>query len=744
MRLDMTETLAQWLLPNEQVDLNNCDREPIHMPGAIQPHGYLMAVDAEGRPQFASQNLDQLPASTIDALNDRLLLARERPAAQSCRWSTELIDADQRVGNLILHRFENSFIAELEPGPRSPPGFSMLTDIGEQLNDASNLGEVFEIAVQAVRKLTGFSRTMAYLFDHEGHGAVIAEAKTDDFESYLGLRFPATDIPKQARRLYTMQPSRLIVDVDAAPVPLRALNTGEQTEPINMAFCQLRSVSPIHLEYLRNMEVRASCSFSIIVEGKLVALIACHHHEPRFICFDTRSACELVAQQASSQLQRLSDEDQRQVKNRHLRAQVDLLAELAQDEQLRAKSVVWKNVASFIDADAFLISVHRERASVTIHPECTVHDEIWAIAEQMVVRSPDRSSSEIELSSSNPEAEGGLLVVPIGSAGWIAWYRRPVQKTVVWAGRPDLNTVSKLLTPRASFAAWTQLINTQCKVWTTYELDLAKTLRRGLTVRFETTEPGEDGFSRTLHRLREYLVVLEEANQSLRASNEDLRQFTYVASHDLKSPLRTIRTFLPILEEELGSIPPNAEPWFNYIRDAADSLFRVQQGLLSFSRVTRDNQFGWVDLDSLVRNVRSSLAADLADAEVNVDPLPKVWGVGSQLSTLFENLFQNCAKYESAERRLRIAVAVRARTNDVVIAVSDNGIGFPAEANERVFELFTRLNHKKRDGEGLGLAICRRIVNHHHGWIRAEGRVGQGATFEFLLKRRPFRGPDVS
>ncbi|MEO1337044.1 MAG: HAMP domain-containing sensor histidine kinase, partial [Myxococcota bacterium] len=221
-------------------------------------------------------------------------------------------------------------------------------------------------------------------------------------------------------------------------------------------------------------------------------------------------------------------------------------------------------------------------------------------------------------------------------------------------------------------------------------------------------------------------------NRALAASTEEVRQLSYVASHDLSNPVRTIRTLLPMLQEELQTLPDPAEQWFRYVSDAADSLHRAQQGLWAFSQITHERRFDRCDLLSIVTRARAACEWD-EDTSVEVDPLPQVWGNIDQLEVVFMNLFSNAIKYRSRTRPLSISVTARSADDKIVVAVSDNGDGFPASAAEKVFELFTRLDPDRSDGDGLGLAVCRRILIHHGGWIHA-APTERGATFEFALR----------
>ncbi|MEM6732990.1 MAG: ATP-binding protein, partial [Myxococcota bacterium] len=481
----------------------------------------------------------------------------------------------------------------------------------------------------------------------------------------------------------------------------------------------------------------ASFSISVVVEGELVALIACHHNSPKHIPYSTRRACELIGRHASQRLEHLSADNQRLERAKRLSTQVELLSRLAGESGLSANNEAWSSIAEFVEADAFLVCIGEERTSFS---GLSLHEEFWSLGARFAREASDRCRSEVQLGRLDQEApDGGMLLVPISGFGWVAWFRRAIDRIVVWAGAPS-DQAQKTLTPRSSFEAYKQIVRGQCSAWTENEQDIAEVLRRGLNARFVEVESG-DSFEQVLRQTREYVEMLEETNQQLTASNEDLRQFAYAASHDFKAPLRTIRSFLPMIENELGDISDRTRSWFNFVNRAADNLQRLQDGLWAFTRVNKDTAFEEVDLNHVVERVLAGIAADFENAVVTVRRLPMAYGIPQQIETVFRNLLENASKYRSPDRQLRVIIeAAHHDAKGVTISVSDNGIGFPPHSEERIFELFSRVHVEHKDGDGLGLAMCRRILHHHGGWIRARGEPGSGATFEMLL-RRPEEAP---
>jgi chemotaxis family two-component system sensor kinase Cph1 len=286
------------------IDVSNCNKEPIHIPGSIQPHGVIFALKepdlkilqvSDNLLKFFSlppeevinRNLSQLlDAEQIrlikESLNeDELLIVN--PIEMSIRVDNHLVDFDG-----IIHRSHGILVLELEPRKSEKCNsffkfYHLIKSAISKLKVASNIGEFSQILVKEIKKITGFHRVMVYRFDQDWNGVVIAEEKPEYLTPYLGLHYPASDIPAQARKLYSQNWLRLIPNIDYQPAVIVPRNNPLTEEPLDLSNSVLRSVSPLHIEYMRNMGVTASMSISIMKDGKLWGLIACHHQSPKFI-----------------------------------------------------------------------------------------------------------------------------------------------------------------------------------------------------------------------------------------------------------------------------------------------------------------------------------------------------------------------------------------------------------------------------------------------------------------------------
>jgi light-regulated signal transduction histidine kinase (bacteriophytochrome) len=512
------------LLPaGTPVDLSNCEREPIHVPGSIQPRGVLLAVtEPDLVVEQVSENLADLvgvdPADALGrALHDVLGVAAAGAVARSASAFGDLrernpVELTLDVGgspvpvDALLHRAPVStvdgvppstalLVVELEParGPRPfsfPNTYQAVRGTVGDLNRATSLQELYDTTAQAVRELTGFDRVMVYRYDADYNGEVVAEAKAEELNSFLGLHYPASDIPAQARALYEKNWVRLISDVDYRPVPLRPALVPSTGTPLDMTFSTLRSVSPIHIEYLHNMGVRASMSVSLLRDDRLWGLIACHHYSgPHAPPYATRAAAEFLGSTLSLRLVDRAEEDE---VHRALQVRSTLAwltaATLDEDRPLADTLLGSPDLLDLLPADGVVVHLQRHRgARGTTLPETTA-DAIaaWAAArgeEVVATDSLPRHAPELQVPC---EVACGVLVLPLPEGQYVLWHRAEARRTVDWGGDPHNEAIAERegdsvrLSPRKSFERWRETVRDRSDPWTAQELAEVGELRTHL------------------------------------------------------------------------------------------------------------------------------------------------------------------------------------------------------------------------------------------------------------------------
>ncbi|WP_031552044.1 HWE histidine kinase domain-containing protein [Parvularcula oceani] len=497
----MNEVLEKQAVPD--ADLTNCDREPIHIPGGIQPFGVLVAMSSDWIVAAASRNVsDVLPVAHEDLIGSRLsdyLIGEAAEAIADRMRQLGFPDAVERVFqqrlieggrpyDMAIHVSGSRIVIEMEPsqGGRTGHDASRIRPLIDRLNRARTPVEMCDIGARQVQLLTGFSRVMIYKFAEDGAGEVVAEARADHLEPFLNLRYPATDIPKQARALYLRNLLRIMPDVSLTPVPVEPY-LDPDGKPLDLSLSTLRAVSPVHIEYLRNMGVGASMSISIIQRGKLWGLIACHHDKARVLPYSTRTLCELFGQFFSYALEQKEADLERVLAERTRASHQALSMILAEGGDFSENFDQFaKHLGSVIPFDGLALSLDGEIQTSGSKP---AEDDIRAIIRFLNRGSASEIFATDHLAGHLPEAEryadraAGILALPISRTprDHLILFRQEVARTVTWAGRPDKaveeGPSGPRLSPRKSFAAWQEAVAGRSEPWSAAERAAAEDLR---------------------------------------------------------------------------------------------------------------------------------------------------------------------------------------------------------------------------------------------------------------------------
>jgi two-component system, chemotaxis family, sensor kinase Cph1 len=526
------------------IDLDNCAREPIHIPGSIQPRGVLAVVR---EPVFevrqVSANVADLLGRPVDAVLGRHLsaLIGAEQAARVEQAATTFGDlrqrnplecvidvaGEQRPFDAILHRAPGDVLLvelEIAYGERPfsfPNTYQAVRSSVEELNQAATLTELYDTAARAVRDLTGFDRVMVYRYDEDYNGEVVAESKRADLNSFLGLHYPSTDIPAQARALYEKSWLRLISDVGYTPAPLVPTTAPGSGTPLDLTHATLRSVSPIHVEYLQNMGVHASMSISLLRHGRLWGLIACHHYAgPHLPPFGNRVAAEFLGSTLSLRLVDRFEDDQLR---RRLAAQSVLAkltaATLNDREPLAAALLGAPDLLDLVPADGVVVDIQgdrRVRGSVP-PPEVVAAVAAWARGAGDEIADSDWLSRELPALPLDPQLAAGALALNLPDGQYAVWFRREVLRSVDWGGDPHNKAIALSegdrirISPRKSFDRWREIAHQRSEPWTPGETESAEALRRYLVESLYRRTRGALRVAETLQRslLPESIPTLE-------------------------------------------------------------------------------------------------------------------------------------------------------------------------------------------------------------------------------------------
>ncbi len=756
----------------ESVDLTNCDREPIHIPNLIQPHGVLLAISADTYKilQVSLNTKAMLGVEPQRLLNKPLIeLLGEKQVAAIEQGLTGDFDYVNPLpiklgGNNqstlhfdgIVHRNGTIIILELEPNLQTEKAnfddfYRLVKRPINRIQRANSLTELCDAIAQEIKSITGFDRVMVYRFDDSGAGTVIAESAEGHLEPFLNLRYPSTDIPLQAKYLYTLNLLRLIPDAAYEPVGLIPQFNPLTSDPLDLSMSVLRSVSPLHIEYLNNMGVTASMSISLLKNKQLWGLISCHHHTPKKVTYEIRTVCEFIGQIFSSELAAQEDSHNAdyQMKLKSIQSQFvadisqakDLETGLTQNPQQLLDLVGAAGVALCFGEDIMVIGNTPEKSAIVellFWLETQFNEEVVYETTHLVEVYP-RAASYTEVAS-------GLLALLISRTEktFIIWFRPEVVQTIDWGGNPHKAVEIKedgtlRMSPRKSFAKWQETVMGRSLPWLACELEAALELRSSIV-------------GIVLRKADE----LAQVNKELSRSNVELDAFAYIASHDLKEPLRGIYNYSSFLIEDYGEIlGEEGADKLNTLMRLTHRMEDLINSLLHYSRLGRSQlQLRPIDLNNLIAGVLDVIKASTRDTQVKFNiprPLPTINCDRTQVNELFTNLISNGIKYnQQVEKVIEIGYLdatdpvalekMRSYPNHTqlktIFYVRDNGIGIRDKHLESIFRIFKRLHgqNKYGGGTGAGLTIAQKIVERHGGEIWVKSIYQEGSTFYFTLQ----------
>jgi light-regulated signal transduction histidine kinase (bacteriophytochrome) len=733
--------------------LANCSREPIHTPGAIQPFGALLALDdADLRVAWCSANAGEVlrvePKSVLGERVEDLLPLDWRARVRSGDFASEPVrihsgnDAAAQAWDAFLHRQSGQLILELESSSGDAGGALSSEAMRAGVSALESAGSVVELcqsACETIRTLTALDGVMAYKFHEDEHGEVIAESKGSEFPPYLGLHYPASDIPKQARAIFLDNWVRMIPDRDYLPVPLLTSTTG--AAPLDLGRSLLRSVSSVHIEYLRNMGVSASFTVSLISEAKLWGLIAGHHYRgPKHIAFPVRSACETLARLTSAHLIDKASRETRAQRAQSRRIHFELVASMR--KQPDVVDGLAKGPATARDLLACSGAVIASGASCIRLGSTPSRDAIARLSAWLEdhhatqdVFYTDQLPALFPEAANFAECASGVLAVriPKGERNYNLWFKPETVQTVRWAGNPDKPVSyegdAAVLHPRKSFEEWRESVRHRSLPWAQWEVEAAVELNHAIAA----------------IDLQRQFELEQQARAQAELANEQKEQLLATVSHDLRDPLHSLMLNLALIERTLSS---------DSAARAASVIHGMQRSLERMNRLVRDLLSISMFESGGVTLVLGDHPAEqmLQDVLQILQPIARDKGVHIELKLLshseaavrcdrdrvlqaLSNLVGNAVKFTPSGGAVQLWAEQCGR--EVKFAVSDTGPGISRENLSSVFDRFWQARQAQLLGAGLGLTIAREIVRAHGGRIWVESELGKGSTFQFTIPATP-------
>lgn len=731
-------------------DPDVCSKEPIHIPGAVEPAGVLLVADEANRQivqvsansaQHLAQGPDALLSKTLAQLFDSVSLDRLSRQLSSLlpeHRPKRLLDINLQGTpasfDVTFHRRDRLLYLELERSTVEADQYWMyerVSNAAAELRGSTSVEDVCRRAAHVIRAFSGFDRVMVYRFLQDDSGSVIAEDKRPDLIPYLGLRYPASDIPSQARALYLKNPIRLKPDVNAPPVPMVPELNPVTGKPLDMSECILRRMSPVHDDYLRNMGVAASMSLSIVKGQRLWGLVACHHTTAKWVKQVDRIACELLTDILSSTIS--SKEDEQAWSDYQQAAEAYASVEQSLRSKRQPLNIVLDNASelnALFRSDGFAVVDGGQIQCVETTPTLDQVQQLvaWLTGYQHEpVLALDSLCAQYPAAATYRARVSGILSIRLtrDRGDFLLFFRPEIVTEVHWAGNPHKalqQTQDGLrLSPRRSFELWKETVVGRSRPWTSVEKQFAASLRAAV---------GEAQLAeqnRTIHQL----------NAELSRSNIELDAYAYVAGHDLQEPIRTVRAYAQLLKRtKSDQLDADANELLEFIIQGSGRMHNLVGGLLEYSRVggVEQKKSEIVSLDDTLNWTLLNLASSLRENQANVSraPLASVLGDPARLMQVFQNILSNALRYRSSEPPI-IDITAEERGGWCTVHIRDNGIGFDPRFSEEIFGLFKRLHAGDVSGTGIGLATSRKIIEQHGGKMWATSEPGKGSMFSFTL-----------
>ena len=731
--------------------LANCADEPIRFPGAIQPHGLLVTLSEPGlQIQQVSANVQAMFGYGAESLLGLPLAAltgsEAANAVQQAAVYATLADAPPLALTLqgreyegLLHRDQGILVLELELKPDAPEIHSTMNKVRnlsrmlQRLQGAKTLTALYEICVREIQALTGYDRVLIYRFQDEGHGQVIAEASSPSMELFNGMFFPASDIPEQARELYRTHWLRIIPNADYQPVPLIPTLRPDSGEALDLSGAVLRSVSPIHCQYMKNMGVLSSMSISLMDGERLWGLISCGHRQTLHVPHELRMACQTIGQVLSLQISALQTLEI----SRQREAKMDALIRL-NTAMVHSTEAVFDGLTQMPEVlmaltgasgVAILEDKVLHRYGQCPSPEDTRELYQWFKDSGQPVFSSHNLSALHAPAGQYKDIASGLLAMtlpkPVDNA--VLWFRSEVKESIQWSGDPnkplnlEAGSNGLRLSPRTSFEIWKVEMDGISTQWSHGDLFAANDLRRSAL---------ENDLSRQVMR----------EQQAVRARDE----LVAVVSHDLRNPMTIISMLCGMMQKAFSSDGPHTSrritSAIDTMQQASSRMNVLLDDLLDTSKIEAGRYTispQPLDVSQIFEEALSLLAPLALDKAVELtfhaEPDLKIHADPERLFQVLSNLIGNAIKFTPAQGK--IGVAAMSNGDDIVFSVRDSGKGIAPEQLPHIFDRYWTAKEGNALGTGLGLYISQGIIKAHGGQLLAESTLGEGSEFRFTVPR---------
>lgn len=708
-----------------------CHDEPIHIPASIQSFGYLIGIDAASHEiVFFSENIAHLfPAvSMADLFGKQISEVPEIYQAISDSDIFQDIDFQTRrenethfaridIGRKNYHfsvfRSESNIFLEFEEVIQNP--VKSITNRYDNFYIIDDGEEIWNQLLGTLFKIINYDRIMVYQFMSDGSGKVVAEKTNDNLESYLGLHYPESDIPRQARELYLKKRKRIFSNVYSEPVNILS----KRTDTIDLTFAASRAMSPIHGQYIKNSGASSSFSVSIIIDDQLWGLVTCQNVTPKHIDLEDRVQAGIftvLASTAYSSFKSKQELDYRLDLNDQV---ASLKSDFLQFDTLHDSLVEHKEkIKNLIEADGIALVYDEKIITNGSVPENGIIATIarWAlenVEEDIFVSRNFLRDFEHEMNLDSSAAGIVIYFIDRSKRELLMWFRKEFDEHISWAGNPEkkLEKVSAngeeqiRVSPRQSFDVFTENIRGHSRRWTARNEIAMQAVR--------------DIILETSHK--QYSTI-KSLNDQLKKVNEELDSFSYTISHDLGTPLTIMKLNAQMLMNSLREDENEAhKKKLKAIIDEIDSMADMMHEVLQLSKAKHvDIVLETVETESIIKKItdNAKISFGTEKTQVFIKNLPEVLADKTMIYQVFLNIINNAVKYSAKKDAPKVEIKGEEKGDKIIYTITDNGIGIPEANKDRMFKIFNRMDNAKTfKGNGVGLSIVHRIMNRIGGNI---------------------------
>lgn len=724
-----------------------CHEEPIHIPGSIQSFGYLIGIDAESHIiTFFSRNISDIfdigssqelfgrkltdfPESFQSIIDSEIYTSLDKFTRRKNETYFDKVFIGDTEYHFSVFRSELYIFMEFEEVLINPN--KRISNKYDNFYIIDNEKELWNHLLETLSKVVNYDRMMVYKFMIDGSGKVIAEKKNENMESFLGLHYPESDIPKQARDLYLKKRKRIFSNVYADTVPILS----KSSENIDLTFSASRGMSPVHGQYLKNSGVASSFSVSIIIDDHLWGLVTCQNVEPKHIDLEDRVQAGIftaLAANAYSSFKSKSELNYRLELNEKVS---QLKTEFLKHNNLFDSLIECKTeIRNLPEADGLAIVSDDNIITdgKTPNPESIRRIVQWA---------QENTNEKICVSRNFLKEHGDKLDLSEDAAGiviyfierdkneMLIWFRKEFDEHINWAGNPEKKVEvfsqngeeKQMISPRTSFRIFTENIKGNSKRWNSRNVSAVQAVR--------------DLILETSHK---NYNAIKRLNDELKKVNDELDSFSYTISHDLGTPLTVMKLNAQMLLGNLTDDSVKSKTKINTIIEEIDNMAEMMHDVLQLSRakhseIQLENLKTAHTIEKISQNAKMTYGSP--NSEIIIKECPDVLADKTMLHQVFLNIINNAVKYSSHKDLPKVEIEGTEDDQTIIYRISDNGIGIPEEEKHKMFKIFNRMdNAKKFKGNGVGLSIVHRIMKRLGGNVDYESS-SEGTSFILTFKK---------